>query len=473
MAISDDDRIRTLPGIEGDVEGAQFAGYVPVTRASDHPGREDDRQLFYWLAGPEDYQNYPVLLWTNGGPGSPSFWGVFTENGPYAISDPKHDDNWPTLTPREKAWNNYANYLVIEHPLGCSLSFANADGTNAPGTPAEGSDQYYAALVNVLQKHGLLNAPLVISGESYAGTYLPLLAQRILDGGDLTNFQGMVLGDGWVDPEVQLKNDTNYALSNGLTELITPAQKNALDAAFTVYTSPFNGMTSDETSPAARQWALDYATSEATTQGHSLYGLGTAIQWLAAINLGYIDPADPPESISIPYMTNIGRLTGMDPDFSRVVRYINCDDVRAALHVPEGKPQIKGWGGSDPAWKHWNQSVSVVEIIQQVLDGNGTTRVLVLSGLNDAKDCNWFGTQDWLMNSLQSSPEVDRFRDSEPEDWHTGRNEDGPTGGTEQGTGRLRWLKVLNAGHMAVMDQPDLIFYILNRMGLSSGPAVR
>jgi hypothetical protein len=36
--------------------------------------------------------------------------------------------------------------------------------------------------------------------------------------------------------------------------------------------------------------------------------------------------------------------------------------------------------------------------------------------------------------------------------------------GFEQNGGQLRWLKVLNAGHLAVLDQPLLIEYILNAL---------
>jgi vitellogenic carboxypeptidase-like protein len=193
-----EDRITSLPGVNT-VEGAQFAGYVPVVPTENGESVGDDPQLFYWLAGPsEDLASKPVILWTNGGPGSPSFWGVFTENGPYHISDPD-DRDWPQLTPREKGWNKYVNYLVIEHPLGCTLSFD--DNNDCPDTPDAASAQYYGAPINVLRRHGLAEAPLVISGESYAGTYLTLLAKRLTESFDITDFKGVVLGDSWVDPE--------------------------------------------------------------------------------------------------------------------------------------------------------------------------------------------------------------------------------------------------------------------------------
>lgn len=457
------DRITNLPGTD-QVTGVQYAGYVPVPPVAGQP----DAQLFYWLAGPGNELDpcLPVVLWTNGGPGSPSFWGILTENGPYAVADPGTAGTPPKLKPREKAWNNFVNYLVIEHPLGCTLSFADS-AASVPNTPQDGSDQYYAALYNVLQRHGLTQAPLVLSGESYAGTYIPLLAQRILNDGQLTNFKGIVLGDSWISPETQLKSDTNYARNNDTVALITDDQKAALDASFTQYPGTYNGAMSGEVSSQARTWALDFATGQPTADGLPLYGLGTAIQWLAAINFGFVNPASPPKNISYPYMTNIGKLKGKDPSFPHVLEYLNRSDVREALHAPTSPLfHTNSWGGSEPAWDDWNQSMPVFDIVQTLLDDNPQFMVLVLSGLNDAKDCNWMGTRDWLMHDLQDSPEVGTFRESTPVPWHTGANEDGPVGGTEQGTGRLRWLRVENAGHMAVMDQPDLIFYITSRMDL-------
>ncbi len=227
-----------------------------------------------------------------------------------------------------------------------------------------------------------------------------------------------------------------------------------MDNSFTKYTQPYNGDMSSATTKAAQEWVTKYLKGETVPDGLSLYGLGTAIHALWSHNSG----------IPNPYITNIGKATGHDPDFQRVVEYINLPDVRDALHVPPGEPAVSGWGGSNTAWNTWNQSMSVVPHIQTLLDSFTNTKVLVLSGLNDAKDCNWIGTERWLMHSLQDSQAVQQFRASTPVPWHTGAHGDGPVGGTEQGTGQLRWLKVENAGHMAVMDQPDLIFYIMSRM---------
>src|SRR5919205_1802314 len=104
------DRVTHLPGL-GKVDGVQFAGYAAV-RGESGADPAAVEKLFYWFVGTEDYARRPTILWTNGGPGSSSFWGFFLENGPYLI-----DSKGARLSKRPAAWNNYANYMIFEHPL--------------------------------------------------------------------------------------------------------------------------------------------------------------------------------------------------------------------------------------------------------------------------------------------------------------------------------------------------------------------
>src|SRR4051794_12376031 len=69
------DRVTDLPTL-GPVTQPEFAGYASTERTpcadlacTDRPG------LFYWLTGRgADYRTQPTVLWTNGGPGSSSFY---------------------------------------------------------------------------------------------------------------------------------------------------------------------------------------------------------------------------------------------------------------------------------------------------------------------------------------------------------------------------------------------------------------
>jgi len=412
-----DDRVYTLPGLttpDHKVQDIEFAGYMPVTGDVLPEGPSDG--LFYWFVGAADYARRPTVIWTNGGPGSSSFWGFFLENGPYHITEAA--DGAFMLDPNPNAWNQYANYMIFEHPLSVTISFAK--DADVPKTVQQGMEQYYQALLNFLAKHPEISKnPIILAGESYAGTYLPLLTKQIVDGNAKVpddkklKLAGTVLLDAWVDPWVQMATDTTYAYYHGL---ISAEQKEALD----------------------KNVALPIINAEI-------------------------------EAICGAYMANIAAAG--DPPFDPVMRYLNNEEFRLAVHArPKDEHTIvtQNWSAKVSAnyTKHVNDSFA--PLVQELLDdkdhdGNYKQRIVVISGLNDAKDCNFLGTGAWL-NKLGGISAAE-FRIAGTTKW-LDPGDSKKVLGYEQNGGRLSWLKVLNAGHLAVLDQPLLIQYILMAMGL-------
>src|ERR1700734_610382 len=83
------DQVTSLPGLSGAL-GTQYAGYASVnakTCSNVRCSGSGDQGLFYWFVGKTGggSATAPTILWTNGGPGATSFWGFFTENGPYTV----------------------------------------------------------------------------------------------------------------------------------------------------------------------------------------------------------------------------------------------------------------------------------------------------------------------------------------------------------------------------------------------------
>src|SRR6218665_3802587 len=275
ITASSPDLVTHLPGY-GKVDETQFAGYASVRGKTGNNGADAaDEKLFYWFVGAPDYEKKPTILWTNGGPGSSSFWGFFLENGPYSISA-----DGKKLAKRPQAWNNYANYMIFEHPLSVTLSHAEKVA-DIPANVDVGIDQLYQALLNFLALHPeIAKTPIILAGESYAGTYLPLLAKAILEGNRKglakIDLRVMVLCDAWVDPMVQMAQDTNWALSHGL---ISQSQKQTLDEAYK----------------------------------ERLPEINNAIQQLCGV-----------------YMTNTAQLA--DPSFKPIYAYLNDPAVREVLH---------------------------------------------------------------------------------------------------------------------------------------------
>jgi vitellogenic carboxypeptidase-like protein len=391
------DRVSRLPG-HGAVDQVQFAGYAAV----DMEPVRDGASLFYWFVGTQNYECAPTILWTNGGPGSSSFWGFFLENGPYEI-----DPRGKKLNRRAHAWNDYANYMIFEHPLSVMLSVAR-DEADIPKSVEQGIHQLYRALLNFMALHPeIARNPIILAGESYAGTYLPLLAREIVQGNERglaeLDLRAIVLCDAWVDPMTQMAMDTTWAFAHGL---ISSAQRNWLDACYR----------------------------------DRLPEVNDAIQKLCGL-----------------YMTNTAQTA--DPSFDPIYAYLNDPDVRAALHVPEHYPKMtQNWSKqiSDNYRAHVNDSY--LHVVQELLDG-GMLEVRVVSGLNDAKDCNFLGTAAWL-DRLQGDAAY-ALQAARPAQW---KDDQGNVIGFVQHGGRLSWLKVMNAGHMAARDQPRLVHFILDSL---------
>ncbi|KAK4488728.1 hypothetical protein RD792_004508 [Penstemon davidsonii] len=164
-----DDRISQLPG-QPQVSFQHFSGYVSVDD-------KKERSLFYYFVEAEfDPASKPLVLWLNGGPGCSSLGvGAFSENGPFRPSGNN------VLVRNEYSWNREANMLYLESPIGVGFSYS------ANSSSYEGVNDKITAWDNlVFLKNWFLKFPqykdrsLYITGESYAGHYIPQLAELLL-----------------------------------------------------------------------------------------------------------------------------------------------------------------------------------------------------------------------------------------------------------------------------------------------------
>jgi len=141
----------------------------------------------------------PVVLWLNGGPGCSSFDGFVYEHGPF-IFNPGPDGPNQNLTLNPYSWNKIANMLYVDSPAGVGLSFSNnsADYLTGDKITAQNSHQFLLNWFNAFPEYK--DNEFFISGESYAGVYVPTLAQEILHGNsdpnNHINLKGILVGNG-------------------------------------------------------------------------------------------------------------------------------------------------------------------------------------------------------------------------------------------------------------------------------------
>ncbi|KAF4610524.1 hypothetical protein D9613_006929 [Agrocybe pediades] len=158
-----------LPNVTYDI-GRTYAGNIPVQR----PGHPNDTLFFIGVersqgsltASPSPRNRDPWGLWLNGGPGSSSMYGFFFENGPIHINSDYSTSQNPY------AWNKQADYFWIDQPVGVGYSTADSDALDEDQV---GKDfmGFLGNLVKVFPS--LATRPLYITGESYAGQYIPYI----------------------------------------------------------------------------------------------------------------------------------------------------------------------------------------------------------------------------------------------------------------------------------------------------------
>ncbi len=164
----------------------EFCGYINVTAS---------RELFFYLAGPtQETSDGPIVLFLNGGPLCSSMIGALQENGPWRVSE-----DGASITRNPYGWNTgSAHVLFVDQPAnGVGFSF----GGNSSGDNASAEDMATFLESFVAQFPLTRTRPWVFSGESYAGVYVPLLANLVVQR-NILNLRGILVGNGIMDRTV-------------------------------------------------------------------------------------------------------------------------------------------------------------------------------------------------------------------------------------------------------------------------------
>ncbi|KAL0268027.1 UNVERIFIED_CONTAM: hypothetical protein PYX00_010116 [Menopon gallinae] len=172
-----------------------YAGFFNVDKKC-------DSNLFFWFfPSQSNMKKDPVSFWVNGDPGSSSMFGLLTENGPYDLTLKNE------LKLREYSWNRNSSVIYFDIPVGTGYSFTRG---KFPDCYARNQTQVGRAVLTALEQFfklfpELRNNQFYLTGESYAGKYLPGIAYAIHTSKTSVRLSGIAIGNGWTDPFTQLE----------------------------------------------------------------------------------------------------------------------------------------------------------------------------------------------------------------------------------------------------------------------------
>ncbi|PGH17038.1 hypothetical protein AJ79_01422 [Helicocarpus griseus UAMH5409] len=416
--------IHSLPGQPEGPLLKMHAGHIEITP-------ENSGNLFFW-----HYQNRHIadkprtVIWLNGGPGCSSEDGSLMEVGPYRLV------NNSTLNYTEGAWDEFANLLFVDQPVGTGFSYVSTQGY------VHELEEMASQFVMFLEKWFELfpeyeNDDLYFAGESYAGQYIPYIARAILDRNKdrsveaknrVWNLRGLLIGNGWISPQAQYPAYLAYAYQEGIIQGGTEGAKRVEAKAAKCMKKLNEPETSGTVHISECEEILQAIIDETHKEGK-------------CINMYDIR------------LTDEYNACGMNwpPDLKNIEPYLRNKDVVKALHVNSEKQT--GWtecsGGVGGAFQA-RKSKPSVELLPGLLEDG--VPILLFSGQKDLI-CNHMGTEDMIKNmkwsggtGFELSPGVWAPR----HDWTF----EGEPAGVYQQARNLTYVLFYNSSHMVPYDYP-------------------
>ncbi|KAG2645322.1 hypothetical protein PVAP13_2KG363470 [Panicum virgatum] len=362
-----------------------------------------DARMFYFFFESRGHKDDPVVIWLTGGPGCSSELALFYENGPFHIADNL------SLVWNDFGWDKASNLIYVDQPTGTGFSYSS-DSWDTRHNEAAISNDLYDFLQAFFAEHPeYAKNDFFITGESYAGHYIPAFASRVYRGnnnneGIHINLKGFAIGNGLTDPAIQYKAYPDYALDMGL---ITKSQFNRINKI--VPTCEF---------------AVKLCGTSGTVSCLAAYFVCNTIFSAIRTIIGsknYYDIRKP----------CVGSLCY---DFSNLEKFLNKKTVRESLGVGDIEFVSCSPSVYEAMLLDWmrNLEVGIPELLENDI------KVLIYAGEYDLI-CNWLGNSRWV-NSMEWSGK-EAFVSSSDKPFTV----DGKEAGVLKSHGPLSFLKVVSA----------------------------
>ena len=460
-------RVAALPGWAGPLPSAIYSGYITVQPTPPHTER---RYLHYvFIESFRAPKTDPLMLWVNGGPGSSSLKGVFSQLGPFQLNDasyPASGEGNLTLFPNPSTWNRVANILYLEQPAAVGFSYCNKTKRARTGKDNCDHTDVSVAHDNLEFMEQWLKAypefasnPLYLCGVSYGGIYVPSLAQLVMQDAPHMNLMGVAVGN----PSFRWGDEDSFLSS--APQSVQSTTKNRMDmlgghgqfspSLYKQILSTCTFFNNDTVVPASECEAL-LKRMKAEVGGYDLYNIYDQCK-LAGDDIDLSTEPSPAEATLESLGLGSGSGSSIRPHDDRggqcgqeraLVSWANEPSVRSALHVLSAAEL-----GPYTASSHLNYGRDVHDtysIYEELLKAG--KRVLVYSG--DVDNClPWTGSLQWV--SLLGIAETEPWR---PWTLHGGAQVSGYV--IAYGD-QLTFATVRGAGHMVPEFRPAEAYVLM------------
>ncbi|KAA6416163.1 MAG: carboxypeptidase S1 [Lasallia pustulata] len=404
----------TTPGVN------QYSGYFSVGI---------NMNMWFWFFEARNSPNTaPLATWFNGGPGCSSMIGLFQENGPCQFYN---GASQPSLNPY--SFNNYANMLYVDQPIGTGFSYGTDDVTSTV-TAAP----YVWTLLQAFyaQFPQYENREFGVFTESYGGHYGPEFADyfeqqnaAVAAGtvkGENIDLIALGINNGWFDPVLQYKAYVDYSYNNTYKPLISASD----------HTSYLNTYTTSCLPPL--QSCASSGSNSACSNAQSVC---------------YNDIEGPLSQSADFDVYDIRELSNDPYPPATYTSYLANPSVTKAIGAQSQYTECPS-APYDKFSKTGDDSRSFLSQLSTVVSSGVTT--LIWAGDADWI-CNWFGGQAAAeavsysgQSQFQSSPLVPY-------------TVNGNQAGTFKNVGGLSFLRVFGAGHEVPYYQPALALQVFEQ----------
>jgi len=429
------DEILNLPGAPA-VAWRMFSGYIDVSAPEEEDGT---RKMFYWFVESQrSPKDDPVMLWTNGGPGCSGMGGFLSEQGPFRAGA-----GGKVLDTNEFSWNKVANMVFIEQPVGVGFSLTTKD--IAYGDDQAATDNHRFVLGFFRRYAQYAGQDFFISSESYGGHYMPTLAKKLKEAGDVPQFRGVFLGNPLT--YMMYRNYGQYGTAWGHQLLPAPLWKR-YEAATCASTFPPSEACTNVTGEmdgilgGFDAYALDFdkCSSPAAAAGrHERWTLRRAVLRAQAAA----------QRARVPALEAEGPYQPCIQDFMSA--YLNRADVQAAIHVKSGAKWAMCSNAVGEKYSVDDVNAPMMPLWKELMKP-GDLKIMIYSGDDDSV-CATLGSQQFVWELGYPAQEGKEWRPWKVNSQVAGFRTDFEVP-TSKGLGAFTFATVHSAGHMVPATQP-------------------